>query len=556
MLTLLNLKDFVIVEELTVEATSGLTCLTGETGAGKSILIDALELVLGARSDTALIREGAQKTEVSAEFTLDEATQSWLREAQIDALDTVLLRRTVDLNGRSRCWINGVVVTVAQMHELGELLLDIHGQHAHQSLLKTAFQLRLVDGFAKDEDLLNAVRSDYRVWQDAKKRLAKAIDDKEKIAAETERLTWTLELLSDLSPKEGEYEEVSAEHARLSNTADIAESVQSALENLSDGEVSVAELLNKAQSDLNHAGQFDAHFADLANTLTEASNIVDEVVREAGHQLGRTNPDQETLDALDERLNAYWRLAKKFNRTPEELYLFFEETKKRLEAIEAASDLESLKKEVKDTEVLYLTKAKCLTKMREVAAQKLSYAVTAQMQLLAMQGGKLEIALHAVDPWSDGLERCEFLVAGHAGATPRALTKVASGGELARISLAIAVITATLTPVGTLIFDEVDSGIGGAVAEVVGLLLRRLGKTRQVLCVTHLPQVASSANNQWQVTKTTENGVTRSTLKVLSNEERVEEIARMLGGIEITDVTRKAAYEMLTHASKVEANRQ
>ncbi len=555
MLTLLHLKDFVIVEELTVEAGPGLTCLTGETGAGKSILIDALELVLGARSDTALIREGAQKTEVSAEFTLDEAIQKWLQSAQIDAVDTVLLRRTVDASGRSRCWINGVVVTVTQMHELGELLLDIHGQHAHQSLLKTAFQLRLVDGYAQDEELLNAVRIDYRIWQGAKKRLAKAIDDKEKIAAETERLTWTLELLNELSPKEGEYEEVSAEHTRLSNTADIAESVQNALENLSDGEITVSELLNKAQSDLNHAGQFDAHFAELANTLTEASSIVDEVVREASHQLGRSNPDQETLEALDERLNAYWRLAKKFNRPPEELHLFLEETQKRLHEIEEASDLEALEKEVKATESSYKTKATCLTKVREVAAKKLSYAVTAQMQLLAMQGGKLEIALCPADPWSDGLERCEFLVAGHAGATPRALTKVASGGELARISLAIAVVTAALTPVGTLIFDEVDSGIGGAVAEVVGLLLRRLGKTRQVLCVTHLPQVASSANTQWQVTKTTTNGTTRSTLKVLDDAERVEEIARMLGGIEITDVTRKAAYEMLTHASKVEANR-
>ncbi len=555
MLTLLHLKDFVIVEELTVEVGPGLTCLTGETGAGKSILIDALELVLGARSDTALIREGAQKTEVSAEFTLDEAIQKWLQSAQIDAVDTVLLRRTVDASGRSRCWINGVVVTVTQMHELGELLLDIHGQHAHQSLLKTAFQLRLVDGYAQDEELLNAVRIDYRIWQGAKKRLAKAIDDKEKIAAETERLTWTLELLNELSPKEGEYEEVSAEHTRLSNTADIAESVQNALENLSDGEVTVSALLNKAQSDLNHAGQFDAHFAELANTLTEASSIVDEVVREASHQLGRSNPDQETLEALDERLNAYWRLAKKFNRPPEELHLFLEETQKRLHEIEEASDLEALEKEVKATESSYKTKATCLTKVREVAAKKLSYAVTAQMQLLAMQGGKLEIALCPADPWSDGLERCEFLVAGHAGATPRALTKVASGGELARISLAIAVVTAALTPVGTLIFDEVDSGIGGAVAEVVGLLLRRLGKTRQVLCVTHLPQVASSANTQWQVTKTTTNGTTRSTLKVLDDAERVEEIARMLGGIEITDVTRKAAYEMLTHASKVEANR-
>ena len=555
MLTLLHLKDFVIVEELTVEATSGLTCLTGETGAGKSILIDALELVLGARSDVALIREGAQKTEVSAEFTVDEATQAWLREAQIDALDTVLLRRTVDTNGRSRCWINGVVVTVAQMHALGELLLDIHGQHAHQSLLKTAFQLRLVDGFAKDDELLNAVRSDYKIWQEAKRRLAKAIDDKEKVAAETDRLNWTLELLNDLSPKEGEYEEISTEHARLSNTADIEETVQSALDNLSNGEANVADLLKRAQSELNRAGQFDATFTELASALSEASSIVDDVVREAGHGLSRCNPDQETLETLDERLNAYWRLAKKFNRAPEELYLFYEETKKRLHDIEVASDLEALEKEVKNAEASYKTKATCLTKVREVAAKKLSYAVTAQMQLLAMQGGKLEIVLCPADPWSDGLERCEFLVAGHAGATARALTKVASGGELARISLAIAVITATLTPVGTLIFDEVDSGIGGAVAEVVGLLLRRLGKSRQVLCVTHLPQVASSANHQWQVTKTTENDVTRSTLKVLNDVERIEEIARMLGGIEITDVTRKAAYEMLTHASKVEANR-
>ena len=548
MLTLLNLKDFVIVEGLSVEATAGLTCLTGETGAGKSILIDALELVLGARSDTTLIREGAEKTEVSAEFTLDDWARAWMQEAQIDALDTALLRRTVDLSGRSRCWINGVPVTVTQMHDLGERLLDIHGQHAHQSLLKTSHQLHLLDGYAKDEELLNAVRDSWLTWQEAEKKLAKATEEKEKLASEVERLTWTSEILSELSPVEGEYEELSTEHTKLSNAADIAESVKGALNALSEDEVNVAGLLIEAQEKLSHAANFDASYAEYANTLSEAASIVDEVSRSAGHQLDKSNPDEERLAELDERLNNYWRLSKKFHRSPEELFTLLKETKARLSEIEEASDVDALKKAEKEAQTAFFAKAALLRKEREKAAKALSSAVTEKMQTLAMQGGRLEISLRESEAWSGGTEKCEFLVAGHAGATARPLTKVASGGELARISLAIAVITAELTPVGTLIFDEVDSGIGGAVAEVVGKLLRRLGKSRQVLCVTHLAQVASCATTQWQVSKATADGITRSTLRVLTEAERTEEIARMLGGIQITDSARKTAFEMLQAA--------
>jgi len=551
MLTLLNLKDFVIVEELTVEACGGLTCLTGETGAGKSILIDALELVLGARSDTSLIREGAQHTEVTAEFSVEDRAATWLQEAMIDFTQTVLLRRTVDTKGRSRCWINGIPASVAQMHELGERLVDIHGQHAHQSLLHPAYQLRLLDGFAHDGETLEAVRQAWETWQDAAQRLQKATQDKEKLQAEAERLAWTAEILEELNPKEGEWQSVSEEHAVLANAADIVESVKGALENLREGETNAARLVSLAEGQLTHASKFDATYAEYAKALSQAGALLEEVAHDAARHLEHCNMDDERFAQIDDRLNAFWRISRKFHREPEALVGFWNETKARLQQIAESADLEGLQRTERQAWLAYEERARALSAMRKKAALTLSNAVTEQMQRLAMTGGRLEVVLQKSEPWAGGLERCEFAVSGHAGATPRALTKVASGGELSRISLAIAVITAQLTPVPTLIFDEVDSGIGGAVAQVVGQLLRTLGRSRQVLCVTHLAQVASCADHQWQVSKTTSDGTTRSTLRTLTDEERIEEIARMLGGLQLTEATRCTAREMLegaTHA--------
>ena len=552
MLQLLSLKDFVIVPSLVVEASSGLTCLTGETGAGKSILIDALELVLGARSDTGLIREGAQRTEVCAEFDVTPRVKKWLSSAGLDETDIVILRRTVDIKGRSRAWINATPVTVSQIRELGERLVDIHGQHAHQSLLKTSYQLQLVDGFGGTQQLRLAVREAWLEWQERVRLLNQATQNVEQQQAEAERLGWINELFDELDPREGQWEELSKEHSLLSKGAEIVSHIRAAADALSQGDVTAVGLTMQAQADLSAAAKFDPELAQYEESLSEASAILEDISRDLSHHLDRFNVDESRFAEIDERLSMYWKLSRKLHRAPEDLFAYRLEVKARLEELAENADIELLEENEKRAKEVFLKRAAALTQARMKAAQDLSKAVTDEMQHLSMTGGCLQITLPKCEPWAGGLERCEFLVSGHAGATPRPLTKVASGGELARISLAIAVITAQITPVPTLIFDEVDSGIGGAVAEVVGRLLRRLGQTRQVLCVTHLPQVAACANNQWLVQKETLNDVTTSSLKPLSEEERIREIARMAGGLQITDATLKAAQELIESAKQAD----
>lgn len=553
MLELLSLKDFVIVPSLAAEASSGLTCLTGETGAGKSILIDALELVLGARSDTGLIREGAERTEVCAEFDVTPRVKKWLTSAGLDESDTVILRRTVDVKGRSRAWINATPVTITQMRELGERLVDIHGQHAHQSLLKTSHQLQLVDGFGNTQPLRLAVREAWVDWQERARVLQQATQDTERLQAEAERLGWISELFDELDPQEGQWEELSKEHALLSNSAEIVGHIRAASVALSQGDVSAVSLTTQAQAELSAAAKFDPSLAQYEESLSEAAAVLDDISRDISRHLDAFNVDENRFSEIDERLSMYWKLSKKLHRAPEELYAYRQEVRSRLEELTENADVELLQKAEQKAREVFMKRAAALTQARVKAAQELSQAVTEQMQHLAMTGGRLEITLPACEPWAGGLERCEFLVSGHAGATPRPLTKVASGGELARISLAIAVITAQITPVPTLIFDEVDSGIGGAVAEVVGRLLRRLGENRQVLCVTHLPQVAACAHQQWLVQKQSHDNVTTSSLKPLTDKERIREIARMAGGLQITEATLQAAQELIESARRSDA---
>lgn len=553
MLELLSLKDFVIVPSLAAEASSGLTCLTGETGAGKSILIDALELVLGARSDTGLIREGAERTEVCAEFDVTPSVKKWLTSAGLDESDTVILRRTVDVKGRSRAWINATPVTITQMRELGERLVDIHGQHAHQSLLKTSHQLQLVDGFGNTQPLRLAVREAWVDWQERARVLRQATQDTERLQAEAERLGWISELFDELDPQEGQWEELSKEHALLSNSAEIVGHIRAASVALSQGDVSAVSLTTQAQAELSAAAKFDPSLAQYEESLSEAAAVLDDISRDISRHLDAFNVDENRFSEIDERLSMYWKLSKKLHRAPEELYAYRQEVRSRLEELTENADVELLQKAEQKAREVFMKRAAALTQARVKAAQELSQAVTEQMQHLAMTGGRLEITLPACEPWAGGLERCEFLVSGHAGATPRPLTKVASGGELARISLAIAVITAQITPVPTLIFDEVDSGIGGAVAEVVGRLLRRLGENRQVLCVTHLPQVAACAHQQWLVQKQSHDNVTTSSLKPLTDKERIREIARMAGGLQITEATLQAAQELIESARRSDA---
>ena len=546
MLLSLTLSQFVIVPRLTVELAPGFTALTGETGAGKSILIDALQLLLGTRADTVVIREGEPKTEVSAIFSMSRAAAKWLEENGFEAEEKeILLRRTLDTSGRSRAWINGSCATAGQMRALGERLVDIHGQHANQSLLKPAEQLRLLDahgGLAEPRAQVHALFSAWHAahakLEEAKKRLAGLQD-------ELERLSWMKEDLDALSPEAGEWERISEEHTRLANASALMEGAGESLGLLSDDDASASTLLGQAYQKLENLTRYDPKLEDIVQQLSDASSIVADATSALSAYLDTDDLDEERFAEVDRRLSAFYDTARKFHVQPEELFEVRERVSRDLAKLSDGIDTAPLEAAEKDARFAYMKAARALSSERKRAAASLARDVTAAMQTLSMEGGSLEVALSACEPGPSGLERCEFLVAGHAGVRPRDLAKVASGGELSRISLAIAVITSRATPVGTLIFDEVDAGIGGAVAEVVGRLLQQLGRERQVLCVTHQPQVACCATDHLHVEKGTEGNVTTSSVRRLSAPERVQEIARMLGGIRLTQATLDHAKEML-----------
>ena len=554
MLTHLSLKDFVIVKELSVELAEGLTVLTGETGAGKSILIDALQLVLGARADTGVIREGATSTEITAIFEVNPKTALYLREQAMmgdeDLLESsVIIRRIIDKNGRSRAWINGVAAGASQLRELGEQLLDIHGQNAQQSLLKPQGQLALLDEYGCYRKELAAVKSTYSTWQNAVVVLQKAKDEAAKLADEAERLSWVHEELSAIAPQKDEWETLNAEHKRLGNAHDIIESVDGAVYDLSRANNSALDTLSRHASRLEDLAEYDEKLGEIAAQFSEAQAILQDAVRDLEHYRDRTDLDESRFEEVDERVSLYFNAARKFHVLPEELYLKLAETTEKLKTLQDGLDLEALSKEEKRAHSAYLKAAQALSKKRWAAADELSRKVTEAMQGLAMKGGSFNVALHETQPTGWGLERCEFEVAGHTGVQRRALAKVASGGELSRISLAIAVITSNATPVDTLIFDEVDAGIGGSVADVVGKLLKTLAQDRQVMCVTHLPQVASYGTHHWHVYKVDEKGATVSRMKSLDTKERVNELARMLSGSAVTEKGRASAAELLERAS-------
>lgn len=546
MLLNLHLKDFVIVEDLTLEVGPGFTVLTGETGAGKSILIDALQLILGGRGDASVVREGAARAQLTAEFDLTPTVRTWLEVNALESEDErLLLRRTVDASGRSKAWVNGIAVPLMQLRDLGELLVDIHGQHAHQSLLRPAFQLKLLDDYAHCEMELEQTSLTYQAWRDADDLLAEATGQAERMAERAERLRWMLEDLEALSPRKGEWDELNAEHTRLAHGYAIAEGLNEAALLLTDGDDSASERLSSAYARISSLLRYDPELSGIGESLESAMAILDDAARDVEHRLSRTEADSGRFEKIDRRVTKYFELARKFRTEPEDLFALWESAQEELKSLEAAKDVEALRARRDEAWEAYRKAAEALSIVRRKAAKSLSEAVTDEMQRLAMKGGRLEVELQPAEAGSRGMESALFLIAGHVGVEARPLQKVASGGELARISLAIAVVTAQYAPVDTLIFDEVDSGIGGATAEVVGRLLQQLGRTRQVLCVTHLPQVAACGSAHWRVEKLQEEGRTRSTLRILSREDRVQEIARMLSGLQISQKTLAAAQEMM-----------
>ncbi|SHN25182.1 DNA replication and repair protein RecN [Duganella sacchari] len=548
MLRTLSIRDFVIVDSIELEFSAGFTVFTGETGAGKSILIDALTLALGGRGDASVVREGTAKADITADFAVSEQARAWLvAHAFAVEEDGALLRRVIDNAGRSKAYINGVAATAAQLRELGDLLVDIHGQHAHQSLMKTEAQRDLLDGQAGAAGEARAVALAYKAWR----ALARQLDEFETNAAnvlyERERLEWQVNELEKLAVKPGEWTEVSNEQSRLSHAASLMAGAQEALAAISESEDHpILSQLSSLNQKLGKLADIDSGLQAIVDLIEPARIQLQEAVYALNDYLDRVDLDPERLRKVEARMDAIHSAARKFRVPEDELPAEHAKLAERLSQIADASDIEGLRKQEEKLKAGYLAEAQKLTATRTRAAQQLGEAVTRAMQELNMTGGRFEVALHAGEPAAYGLEQVEFLVAGHAGVAARPLAKVASGGELARISLAISVITSNATTVPTLIFDEVDSGIGGGVAEVVGRLLRRLGQERQVLCVTHLPQVASQAGQHFQVAKgMLDNGKTASRIDVLDSKSRVEEIARMLGGLEITATTRKHARELL-----------
>jgi len=553
MLQTLTLRDFVIVDQLELDFSGGFTVLTGETGAGKSILLDALGLVLGERADSSQIREASNRAEISALFRIDsqqvEHFNQWLDDQGFpteDAGQSLLLKRTVESNGRSRAFINGSVATLVQLREAGDQLVDIHGQHAHQLLLKGGAQRELLDRHAGLLPTAIEVGQAFNILSDSRRRLAQAENAGQDIERERERLEWQLEELTELSPQEGEWDRIQVEHARLANGAKIISGCQEAIDVLSDSDSSVESALSKASSNMSALAQHDAALAEVSQSLESAQIQIDEAIHSLNRYLQKLDLDPERLGQVEERMQALHTAARKYRTEANTLPHLLLETTDRLEALTASQNIEVLREKVKQEESAYLKLAKQLSQKRSKAALDLGKLVTAAMQDLSMAGGQLEIALIPLsEGGSNGLEQIDFLVAGHAGSTPRSLAKVASGGELARISLAISVITSKASFTPTLIFDEVDAGIGGSVAETVGKLLRQLGESHQILCVTHLPQVAAQGNHHLKVSKSQIGEKTLSQVSPLARADRVEEVARMLGGATITDTTRRHARELL-----------
>ncbi|QWD62880.1 DNA repair protein RecN [Polynucleobacter sp. MWH-UH25E] len=553
MLQTISLRDFVIVDQLELDFASGFTVLTGETGAGKSILLDALGLVLGERADSSQIREGSNRAEISATFRVEpELVKSfgqWLDEQGFPSEDegqTLLLKRTVESNGRSRAFINGSVATLTQLREAGDQLVDIHGQHAHQLLLKSGAQRELLDRHAGLLPLASDVAQAYKTLSDSRRRLAQAENAGQDIERERERLEWQLEELTELSPQEGEWANIQSEHARLANGAKLIGGCQEAIEILSDADNSLESSLSKVCNNISALAEHDVALQDVSESLESAHIQLDEAIHGLNRYLQKIDLDPVRLEQVEERMQALHGAAKKYRADVDTLPQLLLETADRLDALTASQNIEALREKVKQEELAYLKLAKQLSEKRKKAAIDLGNQVTHAMQNLSMAGGRLEITLSPLqEGGSHGLEQVEFLVAGHAGSTPRSLAKVASGGELARISLAISVITSKASFTPTLIFDEVDAGIGGAVAETVGKLLHQLGQSHQILCVTHLPQVAAQGNHHLKVSKSQAGDKTVSQVQILGRSERVEEIARMLGGATITDTTRRHARELL-----------
>ena len=567
MLRRLSLKDFVIVDALELEFGAGFSVLTGETGAGKSILIDALQLALGARAEGGVVREGCTRSEIAAEFDSPASLAGWLDEAGFAVDETLLLRRVVDAQGKSRAFVNGSAATLTQLREVADHLIDIHGQHAWQSLTRPAAVRALLDEQAGID--ASPVAAAHAAWAQATAALSSARARQGELDTERERLAWQLQEVERLSPSDDEWQAITAEHGRLSHAQSLMTATQQALEEVSDGDLNALKLVSRAAAALREVADFDPALAPVIEALDGAELQLQDAAHSLSSYLNRADLDPQRLSELDERMSAWMSLARRFRRSPEDLATLWGEWKTALAALDAAADLAGLQKRVDDALARWRTEAKRVSARRASAAPQMAGRITEAMQQLGMAGGRFDVALVPQEsPQSYGAETVEFLVAGHAGSTPRPLAKVASGGELSRLALAIAVTAAQSSVasadggvarkrgapagVGTLIFDEIDAGVGGTVADSVGRLMKRLGRHVQVMAVTHLPQVAACGDHHFVVAKRSVGGTTTSQVTPLAGEARVAEVARMLGGERSSGTSLAHAQELIAQAVAVD----
>ncbi|GAA8964711.1 DNA repair protein RecN [Helicobacter pylori] len=548
MLLALSLQNFVIVEKLHLDFQTGFTVLTGETGAGKSITLNALSLLLGDKADYSQVREGAKEAVLSALFDISGQPDlaGTLREQGLleDDGDELSIRRIIDAKGKSRSFINNQAATLAQLKAISSQLIDIHGQNAHHSLNQESAQRRLLDAFAGCLPLAEQTKTHYRAWQSAQQTLQAAQQQSEQTDVERERLEWQFNELNQLNTEEGEWEALSRSHDSLANAAELLEAAYEAQEYVS-GDDGMKSLARRCHRLLDSLGNIEPRFAESLEMLDSIDAELSEISHLLGNVIDSVEINPNELAAKEKRMQELMSAARKYRIEPEQLPEKYLAVQAALQDLEAAADIDALEQAVAEAERQYRHTAQQLSAARAKAACTLAEETTAHMQQLAMKGAKFHIELLPSQPTEHGLEHIQYQVAANKGSRLQPLNKVASGGELARISLSIQVVTSQYTQVPTLIFDEVDTGIGGGVAETVGKALQLLGRKHQVLAITHLPQVAACGEHHWQVAKRSDGEQTVSEIKVLDTEARIEELARMLGGEKITATTRQHAAEML-----------
>ena len=553
MLTHIHIWNFAIVEALDIELESGLSVLTGETGAGKSILLDALGLALGDRADSTVIRHGENRAEISVTFDTSEAAnaEAWLKEHELDSEHECIIRRTVSEKGPSKAFINGKPATVQQLRELAEMLVDLHGQHEHQSLMKADIQQQLLDDYANHATLVNKVSTSYTEWNKLNTEYKKLSAAKNEQDHRLDLLRYQVNELETLNLLPGESAQLDNEHKRLSNASQLLQTTEQTLHALEESDNgSISQQLNHFTLELQQLGKTDNKLNEIAALLDNAMIQLNEASSELHLYVDSLELDPQRLSYLDERISSIHNLARKHQVEPDELPTLLESLQKELDSIENADGhLEKLQQDILNSANHYQQASQQLSKSRTKAAKTLSTKVSENMQELGMEGGAFEVALNAYETDSfhaNGNEQIEFLVSANPGSPAKSLSKVASGGEISRISLAIQVIAAESTRIPTLIFDEVDVGIGGRVAEIVGRKLKQLAAHRQVICVTHLAQVAALGEHHLQVSKQSDSATTISQINYLDQPQRVKELARMMGGVEITKQTLSHAEEMLS----------